>query len=891
MRLAYIKLVNYIGIFNGLDLTEIEIDFSKARNSILVIKGDNGSGKSTIYKAMNPLRDNSIEFVPGKSVYKEIRYFLDDGSTLVISYSSPADSSGGWKTTKCSIKRIYPGSPGIELNTSGNVNSGKDIIYDLFSMDDNFMFLSQLSANYKGIGGLRPADRKRYVNNIISSLEYFIDMNKTFSKKANTIKSILNSLVTKIEQIGNVELLLDNLKQKETYLSEFNNKQDYLLGETGRLSGQLEALNINGNIDQLKLQLTSATMDIDRQLSNLNTPEVEYDEKKYHKAVNDQTGLRVKIDLKTESVNKLQEKLQELEGLIRGYEVKLQSLGDANLISKIESSIETKKTELKGYMEAFTKRGYEKYRNISMDEYRIATTTVESVNTMISNLVSEFTAAEIKAALSKDNKDPNTLKTLITSLETDRQKLRDILDEQAALCEISKEVSRIPNDCPHSRDGKCGFIEKIVEARNNIMQPKDVDKLMTKIESLTASIDEANKEYDIASRAVLCREKVAVIDQIIKNSIHVLKKFSPKASKVMDNIINGNPIDLNLNEYLDAANYLESMQALDCDIEALESQRDQLSKNSVDSLKVKFEYDKALKDKIEISSQFETERAELNNLREEFNQAEHLIQLYEYAKDYESIKNGLLEEKSKKSKELEEILEKAKQYDELNTTYKTRMAELNQIKYNEIPRLTKEVEECKYKNTMYSQYKKDIDEYQDMYKKIQVLRTSTSINGIQSIYMSVFMNSILQLTNELLHYLFRGNFILQPFVINETEFRIPCIDIEGNLRPDISYMSDSQLSMISMIISFVLLHKASEAYNIIKLDEVDNNLDNENRLQFSILINKLMERLNFHQCIIISHNNEIDVSHSDMIIFKIENQATLNSLINSGANIIFNYNK
>ena len=54
MRLARLYLRNYVGIYNGLVLEEILIDFSKATHSITVIKGDNGSGKSTILKAINP---------------------------------------------------------------------------------------------------------------------------------------------------------------------------------------------------------------------------------------------------------------------------------------------------------------------------------------------------------------------------------------------------------------------------------------------------------------------------------------------------------------------------------------------------------------------------------------------------------------------------------------------------------------------------------------------------------------------------------------------------------------------------------------------------------------------------------------------------------------------
>ena len=155
----------------------------------------------------------------------------------------------------------------------------------------------------------------------------------------------------------------------------------------------------------------------------------------------------------------------------------------------------------------------------------------------------------------------------------------------------------------------------------------------------------------------------------------------------------------------------------------------------------------------------------------------------------------------------------------------------------------------------------------------------------------VFMNSILQNANNLLQYLFSGRFTLQPFVINDSEFRIPCIDSEGHVRPDISFMSDSQLSMISMIISFALLNRASKVYNIIKLDEVDNNLDNENRIQFSILIDHIMSILNFEQCFIISHNNELNLSNIDMILFRIDNLDTYSTLLSSGANIIYDYNQ
>ena len=59
MRLLRLRLENYIGIYNGMGLDHIEIDFSKCLHKVLIIKGDNGTGKSTIFKALTPLADSA----------------------------------------------------------------------------------------------------------------------------------------------------------------------------------------------------------------------------------------------------------------------------------------------------------------------------------------------------------------------------------------------------------------------------------------------------------------------------------------------------------------------------------------------------------------------------------------------------------------------------------------------------------------------------------------------------------------------------------------------------------------------------------------------------------------------------------------------------------------
>ena len=50
MKILSVKLVNYIGIFNGIGKREFSYDFTNA-TPIVIIEGRNGSGKSTLLNA------------------------------------------------------------------------------------------------------------------------------------------------------------------------------------------------------------------------------------------------------------------------------------------------------------------------------------------------------------------------------------------------------------------------------------------------------------------------------------------------------------------------------------------------------------------------------------------------------------------------------------------------------------------------------------------------------------------------------------------------------------------------------------------------------------------------------------------------------------------------
>ena len=64
MRYISALFEGYIGFYNGMGLNSLYIDFTKCKNRIVVIRGSNGVGKSTLLNALNLFPDPSNAFIP-----------------------------------------------------------------------------------------------------------------------------------------------------------------------------------------------------------------------------------------------------------------------------------------------------------------------------------------------------------------------------------------------------------------------------------------------------------------------------------------------------------------------------------------------------------------------------------------------------------------------------------------------------------------------------------------------------------------------------------------------------------------------------------------------------------------------------------------------------------
>lgn len=895
MRLLRLRLENYIGIYNGMGLSSIEIDFSKCIHKVLIIKGDNGTGKSTIFKALTPLADSSIDYIPDKTAIKEIAYETDFQTILNIKYESLV-KDGIRRPTKCYLNRLNPDGSIENLNPSNNITTAKEVIYDILGIDDNFITLSQLSANKKGLGGLKPSERKRYVNSIISSLAAFNNIHKMITTKSTVLKSIIDSYVTKLSQIGNIAIVEDAIKKDTLALKELDNKKNGLISEIATIKAELSRLDSSGNfLDDYK-NLSMRKIILEKEIREL--PDIEeYSEEKLIQYEKDMAKYEANEEMLSSRAKELLDEESKINNNITELTIKLDSLYNKEHMDDLNSKIESTKKELESYKPYF--HLFKTYKDISEQDYETVKLVIEKFNSTVENIFQTYSETVRKESM-------NSLRTgkkevildhteILSGLEKQLEDLRTEKRDVEFLNNRSKDYNKIPDDCNHKSD--CPFIKDVVEAKNALRSRQSLYSLSTKINSTLDAIESAKNLAEENMIKTQCLYEMKSILEYIQSMSKIIRKFPGTESldsinSLYHNIENGIRLNFeSVDKYQEFKNISTIVSALEEDLHSYESAKEKLISANAEIRILQEKIDTDLKNLSTIRDSKLSIFAEIEKIRSSKLEIEMVLDSIRYAK----INKAKFEEVSV---ELNEITNKIESMEkntvlikDLTDKLNRRASELSALQNTDLPAISKAIEENKYRMVLFEQYTRDSQEYAAKYNEVQMIKKYTSIHGIQTVYMSVFMNSILNTTNTLLRLLFGGRFALQPFIINENEFNIPCADSEGRVREDISLMSDSQLSMISMLISFVLLRNSSNRYNIIKLDEVDDNLDSMNRIQFSILIEQIMNDLGFDQCLIISHNNELDLSNTDIVILKMESQEMIDSLYNSGGNIVFSYNE
>lgn len=898
MKYKSIELCNYAGIYNGMGLSQISIDFTKCITNKIIIKGKNGSGKSTLLNAINPNPDSNDNFIPNAEARKTL-VLTNNGVDYIIRYIHPVNNNGSRGTTKGYISKLINGNM-VELNPNGNISSCKDIIYSEFNLDANYLSLAKLTTENRGLVDSKPAERKKLINSIINNLETYNNIFKILSKKASTYKSLINSLVTKIDYLGNEAQLNSRLGNITGRISSLEEERDTTLGAIAavklRISEYIKILRDN-NYDSIVEELKDAKSTVKTLSASINNKLISYgidDINKIQSFMDDIYKQIVSLESKYDSIKSripilIASKESELSSLKIKQE-KLSSLQSNYNYIDIKRAIDEAKIIIDSHNEVFNKMKLMDVNIITKDEFNSAMEALRYLKESAYNLTSSYNIADIRECVINRSYIIDNISN-IHSLRAELTEKRDLLNKLnteysvfISKREIAKDLINRPSGCTIN---DCPYIKNALLADKKYPEG-DMIALENNISLLSNEIDVLDKTID---KLVIYNEIIGFLSNIereLNSNIGFIKKL-PIRKDFKESFIN-RILDMDRFEDID-----ELYRFVDCGnmIEEYKNAMEQLHRYEVEyklyeSRNIIIE--SMISDIDNINKKIDNIVQEINEDSEKISEMD--IKLSELKDIYDKLKillskiNDSLIPTQKRVDELTVIKEtldnNTSELDTLERQLGTLNANMNNIT-NDIKVLSEEKDEIKHSLVMLTDYKKELALYQDSYTKIDKIRYYASPStGIQTLYMQLYMNNVISTANNLLSLLFDGEFILQPFIINEQEFRIPCLG-SGLLHDDISSMSTAQKSMISMILSYSILHQSSGVYNIISLDEMDGSLDGSNRLYFMTLLDNIMRILGCEQCFIISHNSELISEMADIIMLKDDPGA------NYGGNVIWKY--
>ena len=427
-----------------------------------------------------------------------------------------------------------------------------------------------------------------------------------------------------------------------------------------------------------------------------------------------------------------------------------------------------------------------------------------------------------------------------------------------SLVEKSEKLKLRPASC---KDNTCIFIKDAFEAAKQ--KPNDeLIKLQQKNEKTSNILKEKQKQLEVINDCIELKNRFDVIYNKICSYEFLLNKVDLHDLTSIDFLVsiartgNYKMIKETRDKINVLYNLLELKENYEKTVDLYKDAIDEYNKNKsiIDSINMDID---SSKEKLQdVSKEYSLKSSKVSELETTISELEPMVnKLSTYIEiklpELEMIMNQIQGLRNNK----ESLRQRVMQVEEINKDLESSSNIVDQInaRYNDI---LKQRDILSYNKIMIEKYLEELADYKSKYEKLETIRYYVSpTTGIQTVFMGAYMNNIILKANELLSLIFNGQFVIQPFVINESEFRIPCLG-SGILNDDISSMSTSQICMISMIISFAMLANADTDYNILKLDEIDGGLDPDNRSQFISLLNSLIQIVDCEQCFLISHNME-----------------------------------
>lgn len=857
MKIKYFKLENFAGIKYGINNSVFELN--DIPNGIIMLQGDNGSGKSTTLHTLHIFSDDKSFLIKN-----------EDGSYIPAKKELIVEHNGieyhiVHQYSKSGSKKSFIKKKEEELNGAGNVATFEHVILQEFGIENNTVSNSVIGVSQINFIDLTSSERKKEIATLLPNISEYEKAYKLSNDNLNGCKKqiqMLSQLISesggsemiqnkmieinsKIEPIANeVKELENNNIQNGQNLAVLKSKYDSLMSEIGQLKLDLDSKKIE--YDNYKAKVSSFTNPPKELDMNILISKKDVANNNYNSKVSEKQEINNKIALMNNQWSNYQKQL-DLKNNMESNKSNL-----INNINKLEEEINLLNKELN------------ESKNVNIKPY-YTQDVLNDIITVGKSIKEELDSIKNVYNISIDNKSELELYSNINDLYN-KTKLYTSKQE-----ELNKYRSFI------------GLFSNMSNNTNN----KDLENI-----SLTdgCSFSKCSIQYKVLLD--LYNKKCYELETTLNNNldkfnqynsfIKIYERFSPSYSNRYNL---GNIIGLNKEDF--------DIMNLPNTLVKLRSIKDEIS-NFIYNSNTLNEKEKYIQSKVEYLNQL---KSNLNNMQDiileelSFTQNDILLlqsQLSDKDKEILSCKTKL----DQINKEIIELTEYSKldvmnifinNYENNLSIYQSKSNELNSIN-NQIMNTQNTINSIisliSSKNETLLSYNKEIKELEErlavindqvsnknkLDTEIEQRNMVTSAlhptKGIASLLVKSYLTSIENICNEILSKTFDSSYNI--FLENlEKDFFVRIFEKSTNRYiEDVKLCSSGQQAIVKLVLSIALNKCATNDVIYLRLDECDSVLSKDNLIMVETLLNSLLNKFGIEQVFIVTHNSSISVADS-----------------------------
>lgn len=863
-KLVYMKATNFIGFRSGLGKKTVEIDLKEMTDlNMIIILGDNGTGKSTfaslIPPAHTPFGTNKSFIFDNKEGLLIREYMKNDGTSSIMTKCVYLPKKDGGHTTKAYIGKVDLDGTYIELNPDGNIASYYNIVEAYFKINPSLLQLTYYDDNIKSLIRMTRSERINAINKYIPANVRYNQAYNIINEKYKTARNIMKNTLQKLNTYRPEDKLTSLLINIEEYISSKSDKYEEVVKKIAVIDSKIETAlagkNINDLVDK-SLAISDKIKEVRKKLSSLKNINKELDVDKLI-TVTEKKIFELELTINNSPLSKYREDLYSLEESLEKYEA-LNLYGDVNVdeLKKLLKKIDKDISELN-----YTKNP-KLYDKMSMteiellDQWMVTITEVyEAIIDLHEGSIADY--YEDKSGF-KEKEILKVKEDIIdksSKIENRMNEIQNKLSYYKGFGDMKKKLSLRPPTC---KIDNCVFIS---DALKWLEFEPEIESLKNEFENMVSDKTKLEKDLDTVEETLDFIQQIKKFEELLKSSASLLKKYcNLEADDIYKSITKGRlPEAFNYYELRNLMTVLSEKERYNTLVNSTRPEivnKIQIMESKAENINFINNEINNLKDRInKLIDKISAETSIVSKMKDKLSEAKEQMEMLTSIKVDTTMYLELSLELNTLITEFESYDGVVSQVSELRSKVKDLKTERD-ILNNDLKNYFRERDTVKFELLQVKNLKLDLSVIESQFIIMDILKMiSQPGKGVTKETIDIFMDEIQETANLLISKTFSGKFSLKKFIIDEDTFDMP-FSFNGVLGLDLADASSAQRNIASNCISLATLSKIIEEYSIVIFDEPDKTLSPDNREEFIKILGEYTKFIGIEQSWIITHSPE-----------------------------------